>query len=232
LKTILSIFSILLVWQLCHTASAQSNDVGSQAHATIRFLAWDDEGAKLEPTLWIGKIGKGGKHIIQDLDCFDMTTVMTYRGPASLVFTLGNAIPDEKHTYTLKVNPEWKKILVLVGKDKKSPSGLRMMALNHSADSFPWGSYRIINTTGKALKMRLDQKLVPIPKTRKSVTVKLNRQPGMIKMLATLANSNSPFFGCVSEHRLDTRKILIFSRQADRRLGPLALRIIPERKVK
>lgn len=214
------------------SASAQTpenKDTGPTVNASIQFLAWAHADTKVALTLW-GE--SGGKHLVEDLDCFDMTTPTTYRGPASMVFISGTGVPDEKNSFVLKVNPEWKKILVLVGENKKHPSGLRLMALDSSSSSFPWGSYRIINTTGKALKMRLDKKLVPIPKTRKSVTVKLDRKSGMIKMVATLANSTTPFFGCVSEHRQDTRKILIFSRQTDKRLGPLALRIIPERKVK
>ena len=222
-------FCVALVSASAQTSKKKGKDAGPLMKASIQFLAWTQADAKVDLTLWGVK---GGKHLVEHLDCFDMTTPTTYRGPASMLFTSGGGVPDVKNSFTLKVNPEWKKILVLVGKDKKHPSGLRLMALDSSTSSFPWGSYRIINTTGKALKMRLDKKSVPIPKSRKSVTVKLGQSDGMIKMIATLASSTTPFFGCVSEHRQDTRKILIFSRQTDKRLGPLALRIIPERKAK
>jgi hypothetical protein len=205
--------------------SAQDRNHDSEVHAVIRFLAWENEDTKLNLTLRSGE-----EQVVENLDCFDMTTPLTYQGPAAMLFSSGPMDSDGKNVFALRVNPEWKKILVLVGVDAKHPSGMRMMALDHSTRSFPWGSYRIINTTGKALKMRLGSKLLAIPKTRKSLTVKLNQKSGMIKMIATLAGSTTPFFGCISEHRQDTRKILIFSRQSDRRLGPLALRIIPERK--
>jgi len=202
---------------------------GPSVNVSVQFLAWEHADTKLSLTLWGAS---AGKHLVGGLDCFDMTAAMNYRGPASMVFTSKGGAPDEKNSFVLKVNLEWKKILVLVGKDQSHPSGLRLMALDSSTSSFPWGSYRMINTTGKSLKMRLDKKLVALPKTRKSITVQLSRNDGMIKMIATLASSTTPFFGCVSEHRHDTRKILIFSRQTDKRLGPLALRIIPERRVK
>jgi hypothetical protein len=223
-STMFRILLILIAFNL--TVSAQDSE--QQISTSIRFLAWQKTDTRLTPTL---TTAKGGNVKIEYLSAYDRTSPIKYRGPAKLVFTSDGAIPDENNTRIIKLNPTWKNILILVAKDKKHASGLSMTALNDSTDNFPWGSYRIINTTGRALKIKIDKKVVPIANDKKPKTIISNSKEGMINILAALKESKEPLFGCISPHSKNTRKLIILSPSRDKRLGPLAVRIIPEKKI-
>ena len=220
-------FRILLLLVTTYlTSFAQDSDV--QIRTSIRFLAWQKTDTQLTPEL---TTGTSGSIKIEYLSMYDRTASIKYRGPAKLVFTSDGSSPDENNAYTIQLNPQWKNVLILVAKDKKHPSGLSMTALNDSTDNFPWGSYRIMNITGRALKIKIDKKVFPIANDKKPKTFTISSKEGMIQILAALKESKEPLFGCISPHSKNTRKLIILSPSTDKRLGHLAVRIIPEKKI-
>ncbi len=215
MKSIVSCFCALLV------AS------GSAALALdVRFLAWDEDIAAREVAVADGeKVTE-----IENLHPLQRTEAISTT-PAEgvlLVRALDKKTPEGKPLDLQVKLGGMSKPLVLLLPDAKAPTGLRGFAIEDDSSSFPWGSFRVLNATGKALAMGLGNQRAKLPAGWQPVVVKPSGEKAQPVWFAAMDNLKKPLYSGVWKPDADLRRLVIVVPGTDARLGPLALKVIPE----
>ena len=104
----------------------------------------------------------------------------------------------------------------------------RSLAIEDSSGSFPWGSFRMLNATGKDLACGIGKQSKMIPAGWKPVDMKPAGDKPVSVWFALPVKPVKPFYSAVWPLDPDKRRLVILIPGTDPRLGPLTLKVIPE----
>lgn len=201
----------------------------------FRFLAWDEQVAA-RPLAVLGGANKDGVAIKNLHPLKRSPAVDAKLNEASLLVRVldkkdasGNPID-----FSVKVAGEVTHPLVLLLPDPKALSGLRGYVLEDDVANFPWGTYRMLNGTGKELAMRLGSLAKPLTADWKP----LDLMPGGNKPLpveiamrdAAAADAMKTVYSAIWKPDPDVRNLVFVVPGTEPRLGPLAIKVIPENR--
>ncbi len=197
----------------------------------IRVLAWDEQVASMR----IAFVGASGNQEIQAMHPSKRTkTYEVAAGTEGLaVEVIGKKTSDGKPCREKLVIPEnSKRPLLLVLPNEKSASGIRLHVIEDDESNFPWGSTRLVNATGRKLVFVAEKKAVEIPPTWTPVMV----DPGgsarnMEVRLFFRENREKSFYSAVWQYERDIRTLVFLVPGTDPRLGPVAMKMIPENRL-
>ncbi|QJE98801.1 hypothetical protein [Luteolibacter luteus] len=213
-----SIVSCILAAFVATSASALAVDV--------RFLAWDEAIAARQVAVADGEKVTDIKnlHPLQRTEAIGTTAA---EGNIA-VRALDKKSPEGKPLdLAVKIGGMTKPLILLLP-DAKAPTGLRGYAIEDDSSSFAWGSFRVLNATGKVLNMALGSERKQLPATWQPVDMK----PGGDKPVSVVVLSpdapKAPLYSGVWKPEPDVRRLVIVVPGTDVRLGPLALKVIPE----
>ncbi len=193
----------------------------------VRFLAWDEEVATREIVVPDGRSQKALRHL-HPLQRTDGVASKIVKGSLTL------QTPDRKDaggkpvTFSVKVDDAITHPLVLLLPDEKAPSGLQGLAIEDSATAFPWGSFRVLNATGQALGIGLGTQRKPLPAGWQPVDLLPAGDLPLPVFLVASAEPKQPLYTSVWKPDPDLRRLVIVLLGSEPRLGPLALKVIPE----
>lgn len=201
----------------------------SSVHAIpFRFLAWDDEVAARK----LAVVKGGDTAAIEQLHPLQRTPSVnaTPTDSGQLVLrALDRKNAEGKDIdFDVKVAGGLKNPLVLLLPDPKAPSGLRGFALEDSNDAFPWGAFRVLNATGKPLAIALGNIRKNLPAGWVPVDLKPDGQKPVPVVVVDPKDAKKALYSAVWPVNADLRRLVIVVPGTDPRLGPLALKVIPE----
>ncbi len=192
-----------------------------------RFLPWDDEiagrelaavsGGKLQPIT--------GLHPLQRSPAVKVTPTEG-RIVVRALDKPGDG--DKPAEFEVKLAPGMKRPLVIFMPDPKSPTGLRGQAFEDATDRFAWGSYRLINITGKPLLMSIGKNVHKLPSGWTPVDIPFPGDKPLPVIFVLEEDKTNHLWTGVWEPDPQLRKLVIVVPSEDRRLGALALKVIPE----
>jgi len=212
--------ALFLVWFSCCPLHA----------LPVRVLAWDDEIASRK--LAIGD--STGTKPIEAMHPSKRTKVyQVLAGEKPLVIeALDRKGPDGKpSTSEIKIAEGFKQPLLVILPDTKAATGVRLFILEDDTSDFGWGSFRFINAAGKQLVYVSEKKIIPIPPSWNPVQV----EPGgdarnMEVKFYFREDSSHPISSSIWEHSPDERMLVFLVPGDDPRLGPVAMKMIPENR--
>lgn len=200
---------------------------GSFLAVDVRFLAWDEAIAAREVA-----VAEGGKETkIENLHPLQRTEAIATSVPEGVITVraLDKKGPDGKLLdLPVKVGTAMSKPLILLLPDVKSPTGLRGYAIEDDSSSFPWGSFRMLNATGKVLNMGLGSERKQLPANWQHVDLKPAGDKPLPVWFATAEAPKDPIYTSVWKPDAEVRRLVILVPGTDPRFGPLALKVIPE----
>ena len=119
-------------------------------------------------------------------------------------------------------------LLVLLP-DPKDPTGIRAVVFDDNPAGFKWGSYRFLNATPKELEVQLEKKSVRVPPGWKPVDLDLGgANRGFSAAFALPGGLAKPLYSAVWEYDKEIRTLCFLVPGTDPRLGPVAVKAIPE----
>lgn len=193
----------------------------------VRFLAWDEAIAARQVAVADGErvTAIENLHPLQRTEAIGTTAadgMVTVRA-------LDKKSADGKPVdLAVKLGPGMSKPLVLLLPDPKAPTGLRGFAIGDDSASFPWGSFRVLNATGKVLHMALGPERKTLPANWQPVDLKPGGDKPLPVAVISPATPKAPLYTGVWKPEPDIRRLVIVVPGTDIRLGPLALKVIPE----
>lgn len=193
----------------------------------VRFLAWDE--AVAARNVAVSADGKTTE--IKNLHPLQRTeAIATSTAEGSVtVRSLDKKTEDGKPLdLAVKVDTTMTKPLILLLPDEKAPSGLRGFAIEDDSTSFTWGTFRILNATGKVLNMALGSERKQLPAGWLPVDLKPGGDKPIPVWLATADAPKNPLYTSVWKPEADVRRLVIVVPGSDPRLGPISLKVIPE----
>ena len=192
----------------------------------FRFLAWDEAVAERS----VAVLGEG-ETTVKDLHPLKRSPAVNAKLSEA---NLQLRALDRKDAagkpvdFSVKVSGNLTRPLVLLLPDAKAASGLRGFVLEDDVANFPWGTFRLLNGTGKELAVALGslRKLMP------AGWIPLDLQPGGDKALpveiTTGAEPKTPVYSAIWKADPDVRRLVFVIPGTEPRLGPLAIKVIPE----
>lgn len=201
----------------------------SSVHAIpFRFLAWDDEVA----TRKLAVVKGGDTAAIEQLHPLQRTpsvNAVPAEGGQLVLRALDRKNAEGKDIdFDVKVAANLKNPLVLLLPDAKAPSGLRGFAIEDSNDAFPWGAFRVLNATGKPLAIALGNIRKNLPAGWVPVDLKPEGEKPLPVVVVDPKDAKKALYSAVWPINADLRRLVIVVPGTDPRLGPLALKVIPE----
>ncbi len=198
------------------------------AHALeVRFLAWDDPTA----TRQIAVAGSQGENEIEGLHPLQRTASMgaTLAGGNLTIRALDRKDDAGKPMdFKVEVGDTMTRPLVLILPDGKAASGLRGFAIEDDSASFPWGTFRMLNATGKPLDVVLGTIRKQLPPAWKPVDLRPGGEKALAVSVASPDSPRKPLYTGVWTPENDVRRLVFVVPGTDSRLGPIALKVIPE----
>ncbi len=199
----------------------------------LRILAWNEEIAarKLAIVDAKGSMPVDAMHPAKRTKTYQVTTA----GKPAWIQALDKTDKEGKPTASeIKIPEGTKHPLLLLLPDDRAATGLRLFVLDDDAANFPWGSFRFINASGKKLAFVFEKNAVTLPASWEPVLA----NPGgnnrnLEAQIFFFDQPASPVYSAVWEHQQDVRTLVFLVPGEDPRLGPVALKMIPEdRRVK
>ena len=193
----------------------------------VRFLAWDQDIAARQVAVADGEKQTEIKnlHPLQRTEAIKTTAA---EGIVS-VRSLDKKSPEGKALeLQVKIGGNMSTPLILLLPDSKAPTGLRGFAIEDDSTSFPWGSFRVLNATGKAMQMGFGAQRKQLPAGWQPVDVKPEGNKAAPVWFAAPGNPKTPLYSAVWKPDPDIRRLVIVVPGTEARLGPLALKVIPE----
>ena len=182
----------------------------------VRFLAWDEPTAARQ----IAVAGGQGESAIKGLHPLQRTNAVgatLTEGNLTLRALDRKDVEGKAVDFAVKVGDAMTQPLVLLLPDAKAPSGLRGFAIEDNSTSFPWGTFRILNATGKQL-----------PPAWQPVDLRPGGNKALPVSLASTDAPRKPLYTGVWKPEDDVRRLVFVIPGTEARLGPLALKVIPE----
>lgn len=213
------------------TASGQGREQGRNYLFTC--LPWDEQIAKQSLTF-----ANGSRAVqVTEMNPLDRTDVYRWRGKGQLVFSTNGDIPTPEtpaeELVRVSLPADSTRVLVVFMPDSKSPSKLRGVAFDDSVRNFPWGSYRLVNTTGMELGVVMGEDgktKKKLPKGLKPVTIEPEGDPRRIlTRIVRLKKPQEILYSGSWRFRKDNRDLVIIRHEKNARLGPLSIKTIPQR---
>ncbi len=195
----------------------------------VRVLAWDDSVAALDLALTHPK----GTEKLDDLHPFQRSRefeVSTGGETPPVVLAMAKRDKDGKPaSVPLIFPPKMKRALLLLLPDLKHPTGVRPLVISDDVSTFPWGSIRLVNTTGRELVFTWEKKFIELPKNWKPVDVRPGGSTRNMEVKVYLPeNPKSAIYSAVWEHREELRSLVFLSSSADQTQGPVDFKFIVE----
>ncbi|MCB1130555.1 MAG: hypothetical protein KDN05_05455 [Verrucomicrobiae bacterium] len=196
--------------------------------SSICFLPWDDEVAARK----IGFKTDGRIVEVTGLHPYKRTqpvAVTSGESPLQIVALDRKGDDGNPATIELKMNPNIKSPMVLLMPDPKSASGLRPLLIEDSLASFPWGTVRLLNATGKEFIIRHGKtvKLLPTNWTPVDIAPEDSARNVGVQVVER-NNTKAILYSAVWEQDPDMRKLVIVIPGTDARSGLIGLKIVPE----
>lgn len=201
----------------------------------FRFLAWDEQVAA-RPLAVLGGADKDGIGIKNLHPLKRSKAVEAKLSEANLLVRVLDKKDDagKPIDFSVKVTANVIHPLVLLLPDPKAASGLRGYMLEDDVANFPWGTYRMLNGTGKELAMRLGSLVKPLA----AGWTPLDLMPGGNKPLpveiamrdTAEPNSMKTVYSAVWKPDPDVRNLVFIVPGTEPRLGPLSIKVIPENR--
>lgn len=214
-----SIVSCIFAALVASSASALAVDV--------RFLAWDEAIAARQVAVADGEKTTEIKnlHPLQRTEAIGTTAsegIVTVRA-------LDKKSPEGKPLdVAVKLGGSMTKPLIILLPDAKAATGLRGFAIEDDSSSFAWGSFRVLNATGKVLNMALGNERKQLPAGWQPVDLKPGGDKPVPVVLVSPEAPKAPLYSGVWKPEPDVRRLVIVVPGTDVRLGPIALKVIPE----
>lgn len=121
--------------------------------------------------------------------------------------------------------------LLLLLPDDTAATGLRLVVLDDATTDFPWGTTRFINATGIKLAFVFEKKAVVLPASWTPVLVTPGGANRNIEaQLFVFDQPATPIYSAIWEQQQDLRTWVFLVPGKDPRLGPVALKMIPENR--
>ena len=199
--------------------------------ADIRVLVWDREIG--ERDLWIGGGEKFSK--VEEMHPRKRSQPIKVSSKEEGVFLELRDGPAEEGKFPripLKVPAEARDLLVLLVPNKKSATGLGAIVLKDDLESFPWGSTRFFNVTGKPYVFKFDDKLVRIGAGSKPTLMRPGGERRKVQVgLYNPDDAKNRLYSAIWEHRPQMRKLVFIAAQEDRSMGAIEMRVVPEQNL-
>lgn len=216
-----AIFSGLLVILSIHSGQC----------LTVRVLAWDDTVAGRDLVLSHPK----GSEKLNDMHPFQRTReldVTTAGETPPVILAMDKKDKDGVPASVLISFPaSVKRALVLLLPDANDPSGIRPLAIPDDVSSFPWGSIRFVNTTGRELVVTWEKKLVALPTAWTPIDIKPGGENRNMEVKVFLrSDPKTAIYSAVWEHREEFRSLVFISASADETQGFVEFKFINEDK--
>lgn len=197
----------------------------------IRVLAWDEQVASMR----IALVDAAGSKEIEAMHPSKRTrTYQISAGKEGVsVEVIGKKNADGKPCREKLAIPENStRPLLLVLPDGKSASGIRLHVIEDDANGFPWGCTRLVNATGKKLVFAAGKKAVEVPDSWNPVQVDPGgEERNMEVRLFFRERPEKSFYSAVWQYRKDIRTLVFLVPGTDPRLGPVAMKMIPENRL-
>jgi hypothetical protein len=193
----------------------------------VRFLAWDEKVAERDLAVLDGDDAKP----VKNLHPLQRTPALSAKPREGSIIVRSLDLKDAEGKpaeLPVKIDEAIEHPLVLLLPDAKAPSGLRGFAINDSDSSFPWGTFRVLNATGKALGIGLGTERKALPAGWTPVDLKPAGDKPVPVFFVNPADTKKPLYTGVWKPDPDLRRLVIVVPGTDPRLGPLALKVIPE----
>lgn len=193
----------------------------------VRFLAWDEPIAARQ----IAVTGSQSESAVKGLHPLQRTNAVgaTLTEGNLTLRALDRKTPEGKPVdFSVKVGDSMTHPLVLLLPDAKAPSGLRGFALEDNSTSFPWGTFRILNATGKPLEVVLGTIHKQLPPAWQPVDLRPGGDKALPVSVASTDAPRKPLYTGVWKPENDVRRLVFVVPGTDVRLGPIALKVIPE----
>ncbi|MEO5914799.1 MAG: hypothetical protein ABIS50_11230 [Luteolibacter sp.] len=194
----------------------------------VRVLAWDSEIAGMKLALADSK----GSKIIDAMHPAKRTGVYQISAgeTPAVIETLDKKDAEGKPFKAAITIPDGlKQPLIVILPDSKAASGIRPFVIEDDSSSFAWGSNRFINATGKELVFVCEKKIVDLPPSWTPVIADaggINRN--LEVKLFFRDQPQRAIYSAVWEHNSDQRMLVFLVPGDDPRLGPVAMKMIPE----
>lgn len=199
----------------------------------VRVLAWDDQVASLR----IALVDAAGTKEIEAMHPSKRTR--TYEvspgEEGAAIEVLGKKNPDGKPCREKLVIPaNTRRALVLVLPDGKTASGIRLHVIEDDEGDFPWGSTRFVNATGRKLVFAAEKKAVELPASWNPVLINPGGAERNVEVrLFFREEREKSFYSAIWQYARDVRTLVFLVPGSDPRLGPVAMKMIPEdRRIK
>lgn len=193
----------------------------------VRFLAWDQDIAARQVA-----VADGEKQTeIKNLHPLQRTEAIGTTAAEGIVRvrSLDKKSPEGKPLeLQVTVGGGMTKPLILLLPDAKAPTGLRGFAIEDDSGSFPWGSFRILNATGKPMAMGFGNQRKQLPAGWQPIDVKPADTKAAPVWFAAAGDPKTHLYSAVWKPDADIRRLVIVVPGTEARLGPLALKVIPE----
>ncbi len=194
----------------------------------IRVLAWDDGIAARKLAIGDSK----GAVPIEAMHPSKRTLPyqVTVGEKPITVQALDKIDKNGKPTASEVIIPEGtKEPLLLLLPDVKSATGLRLLVLEDDAPHFPWGGIRFINACGKPLVFAYENKALSLPASWTPVVVNPGGHNRNMETRIFLPDQPKPaIYSSIWEQNQNVRTLIFIVPGEDPRLGPVAMKMIPE----
>ena len=212
--------SILLLFAIASCLAANA--------LPLRVLAWDEKVA--ERDVWIVHGKKSFQ--VTNMHPAARTAPNDLPADAEAVFL---ETRDRKGTdgtspkAPLKIPANATRPLLLLLPDKTSDTGLRAVIIEDDTSSFPWGTIRMINTTGKPLVFRHEKRLTRLKPDWNPVKIAPGGETRNMEIALHLPDKpTQPLYSAIWEHRNELRQLVFVASQPDQSLGPVGFKFITE----
>ena len=195
---------------------------------TLRILAWNDEiaGRKLAIVDAKGSVTIEAMHPSKRTKPYHVTA----DDKPVVIQALDKTDKDGKPAASQILIPQGtKQPLLLLLPDEKAATGLRLHVIDDDTADFPWGGIRFVNSSGKKLAFVFEKKTVVLPASWTPVSVNpggANRN--METKLFLYDQPAVPIYSAIWEQQQDVRMLIFIVAGGDPRLGPVAMKMIPE----
>jgi hypothetical protein len=201
----------------------------SVAAVPVRVLAWDDNVAARKLSISSAK----GTVEILDMHPFERTAPVevTLSGdtPAALLAIDRRGKDGQPVFSPLEIPEGMKAPLLLLLPDKKSPTGVRQLAVEENLTDFPWGTVRFINMTGTGLVFRSGKTLLAIPGSLVATDFKPAVDSPRMGVEFFLADRpEQRIFTSVWEYRSEFRNLVFIASNDNARGAPISFKTIIE----
>jgi hypothetical protein len=194
----------------------------------VRVLAWDDAIAGMRLSLGDAK----GSTVIESMHPSKRTRIyqLTAGEKPLVVQALDKKDPEGKpYTSEIKIPEAIKQPLLVILPDEKAPTGVRLFVLDDDTSSFAWGSTRFINATGRQIVFVYEKKMVALPASWTPVQADPGGETRNMEVKFFFRDEPArPFYSGIWEQNNELRMLVFLVPGEDPRLGPVAMKMIPE----